>query len=115
MPPEVQAYQFGLIVVDGQSYDRDLIVFPDRVRAGWWREEGHSLSVADLVEVFDAQPELLIIGRGAHGRMTVPPHTKAALEQKGIEVMVLDTVEAVERYNQERSRRRVAAALHLTC
>ncbi len=115
MPPEVQAYTFGHIVVDGQTYDRDLIVFPNRVRSGWWREEGHSLSVADLAEVFEEQPDLLIVGRGAYGRMAVPSQTKTALEQQGIEVLVLNTSEAVEHYNLERSKRRVAAALHLTC
>ncbi|RLI30667.1 hypothetical protein DRO48_02760, partial [Candidatus Bathyarchaeota archaeon] len=48
MPPTIEAYGFGYIVVDGKRYTSDVIIFPDRVMDGWWRKEGHRLYVDDL-------------------------------------------------------------------
>ncbi len=111
----IESYAFGRIVVDGQRYFRDLIIYPDRVEAGWWREEGHSVSPADLWEVIQARPEVLVIGQGSFGRMDVPAETRRALEEAGIEVIVEPTGRACETFNRLSATRRAAAALHLTC
>jgi len=104
------------MVVDGKSYRKDLILLPDRVLADWWREEGHSLGEADLADVFEARPEVLIIGTGAHGVMDVPEAIRQALRRAGIETVVERTDEAVGRYNAlAEAGRRVAGAFHLTC
>ncbi len=113
--PHVQSYRFGYIVVDGKTYTRDLILLPDRVLAGWWREEGHRLSIADLQEVLDAGPEVLVIGTGAYGLMKVPQETIEALQGAGIELHIARTGEAWQIYNGLQAHRRAAAAFHLTC
>ncbi|MHA1839475.1 MAG: hypothetical protein ACTSYO_05915 [Candidatus Ranarchaeia archaeon] len=38
----IDKYEFGCIVIRGQEYTSDVIVFPDRVIDGWWRKERHS-------------------------------------------------------------------------
>ena len=114
--PHVQSYRFGRIVVDGETYTRDPLLLPDRVLAGWWREEGHRLSIADLQEVLDAGPEVLVIGTGAYGLMKVPQETREALQGKGIELHIARTGEAWQLYNRlVQANRRAAAAFHLTC
>jgi hypothetical protein len=50
-------------------------VLPDRVVPNWWRREGHSLALEDFAEVEDELPENLILGTGAHGRLSPPPCT----------------------------------------
>jgi hypothetical protein len=115
MRKKIDSYAFGRIVVDGRAYTADLILLPDRVVEGWWRQEGHVLHVADLEAVLDATPEVLIVGQGAYGRMRVPDETARAVQNAGIELVVLPTGEAVERYNAQPAGQRVAAALHLTC
>lgn len=115
MPPEIQSYRFGRIQIDGESYQKDVIIFPDRVRPEWWRERGHDLAPADLEEVFSAEAEVLIVGQGAYSRMKVPDDTRARIKEEGFELHVLGTKEAVELYNQRRDQARVIAALHLTC
>ena len=115
MSAQIESYAFGRIVVDGQIYTADLILLPDRVVAGWWRQEGHVLHTADLEAVLAAAPEALIVGQGAYARMRVPAETARAVEAGGIELVVLPTQAAVERYNAQPPDRRVAAALHLTC
>ncbi|MGD2057190.1 MAG: MTH938/NDUFAF3 family protein [Anaerolineales bacterium] len=115
MPPEIQSYRFGNIKVDGESYQKDVIIFPDRVRSNWWREEGHSLVPVDLQEVFAVDADVLIIGQGAYGRMKVPQETRARIKAEGFDLVALNTKDAVETYNQRRDHERVIAALHLTC
>jgi hypothetical protein len=113
--PRIDSYTFGRIVVDGQPYLRDLIIYPDRVAEGWRREKGHSLSPVDLSEVIEARPEVLVIGRGVFRRVTVLAETRAALRAAGIEVIAEPTGRACETYNRLREARRVVAALHLSC
>ena len=115
MEIKIESYAFGRIVVDGRAYQADLILLPDRIVDGWWRQEGHVLHPADLDAVFDAHPDVLIVGQGAYGRMRVADETARALERAGIELIVLPTREAVERYKTLPAGRRAAAALHLTC
>jgi hypothetical protein len=113
--PVINSYQFGRIEIDGETYRRDVIIFPDRVVPNWWREQGHSLGLDDLRAVVEERPELLIIGLGRYARMTIPKETQLALRQHGIELLELPTHEACEQYNQLADTRSVVAALHLTC
>jgi hypothetical protein len=110
----LEGYRFGRIVVDGQEHVRDLIVLPGRVVANWWRKDGHALVPEDLEGVLEELPERLLIGTGAAGRMRPDPAVLRLLRQRGVEVEVLSTEEAVRRYG-ELDPARTAAALHLTC
>ena len=113
--PQIESYRFGHLVVDGHTYDGDLILLPDRVVAGWWRREGHALHTEDLEIVFDAYPEVLIVGLGANGLMRVTDEASQALQSAGIELIAQPTEDACRTYNALRQQRPVAAALHLTC
>ena len=112
----IDSYQFGRIVIDGVGYGSDVIVLGDAVHENWRRARGHSLCVADLESVIAAKPSVVVIGRGAYGVMKVPKETCEALTKEGIEVEVLKTGDAVERFNELVQRGlNAAAALHLTC
>ncbi len=110
----IQDYSFGRIIIDGQTYTKDVIILPERVYHPWWRKEGHRLSMEDLVEALSAEPEMLIIGRGYAGVMRVPDEVVMALQERGIEVVVQKTRDAVKTFNDIEDKRTVAA-LHLTC
>jgi hypothetical protein len=110
----LSGYAFGRIEVDGDEHTKDLVVLPDRVLAGWWRRDGHSLCIDDLRQVIGELPERLIVGTGATGRMRPDPGALEDLRTRGIEVEVLPTDRAVARY-AELDPSRTAAALHLTC
>jgi hypothetical protein len=113
--PRIESYRFGNLVVDGQSHQRDVIILPWQVLGGWWRTEGHALHPEDLEAVFEAAPDLLVVGQGANGLMQVTAETSLALEAAGIELVAQPTEEACQTYNRQCERRSVAAALHLTC
>jgi len=111
----IDSYDFGRIIIDGKRYSSDLIVFPDKVRDGWWRKEGHRLHVEDLKDVLEAKPEVLVVGTGYSGLMTVPPETRKFVESEGIELIAQKTAEACKTFNRLVKSRKVVAALHLTC
>lgn len=113
--PQIESYRFGRLIVDGQAHTKDVIILPDRVIAGWWRQEGHSLLPADLEAVFDDQPDLLIVGQGTASRMQITDAARQALQAAGIELIAQSTKQACETYNELRTQRHVVAALHLTC
>ncbi len=112
---KIDSYSFGRIVIDGKTYTSDVIIYPGRVDASWWRKEGHLLQLADLVEALQAKPDVLIIGTGYSGVMRVPKETVDGIVRRGVEVTAERTSKAVEEYNELRGKKTVIAALHITC
>ena len=110
----ISDYRFGRIEIDGVAFTRDVIVLPDRVVPNWWRRDGHSLWLEDLDAVIDELPTRLVVGAGHDGRLRPQTETIRALEERGVEVLVLPTTDAVRRY-AELDPATTAAALHLTC
>ena len=112
---KIEHYTFGKITIDGKTYTSDMIIYPERVDASWWRREGHNLQIEDLTDVFKAGPAVVIIGTGFFGVMKVSKETITHLEAKGIMVHVERTGKAVELFNELQKNKTVIAALHLTC
>lgn len=112
---KIEHYSFGRITIDGKTYTSDVIIYPGKVDASWWRKQGHNLEVADLKDVISAKPQVLVVGTGTTGFMKVPKETLSYLELKGIEVHVERTDKAAELFNQLQKDKIVIAALHLTC
>ena len=112
----IDSYQFGSIVIDETTYSSDCIVIGDAVDDNWWRKHGHMLAIEDLQSVTAAKPSVLVVGCGASAMMRVPPATRKVLRQRKIELIAVNTHEAVTRFNQlAEEGANVAAALHLTC
>lgn len=112
----IDSYSFGVMKVEGTEYRTDLIIFPDRIRANWWRRQGHRLAVEDLDDVLGFKPEVLVIGKGASGLMEIPASTKKVLQEEGIEVIAKNTSQAWGRFNEQIEKgRKVVGAFHLTC
>lgn len=111
----IEEYAFGRIVIDGATYTSDVLIYPDRVDASWWRAEGHSVCLDDLRDALAADPAVLVLGQGTPGRMAVPDSVRDALTGRGVEVIVQPTAEAVKTYNRLAPDTRVVAGLHLTC
>jgi len=111
----VYSYQFGQIVIKGKKYSSDVIIFPDRVQGAWWRNRSHELTLEDIKEVLNENPEVLIVGTGASGLMKVLPEVKQSLDAQGIKLIAQPTSEACNIHSQLCHSQRVVAALHLTC
>jgi hypothetical protein len=112
---KIESYSFGNIVIDGNTYTSDLIIFPDRIWDKWWRKEGHAIHEEDLTTIMEKPPEILIIGSGESGWLKVSKEMKKYIESKGIKLRIAATKDACKLYNDLSKKGRVVAALHLTC
>ena len=111
----IDSYSFGNIVINGEKYTSDVIIYPHQVDSHWWRLQGHLLQLEDLREVIDFSPELLIVGTGNSGLMKIAPETAKFFQESPIELVVQLTAEACQTYNRLHRSKKAAAALHLTC
>ena len=111
----IEAYRFGSITVDGETYTGDIKIIRGRVVADWWRIEGHRLAVADIEDILEAKPDVLVVGTGDPGLLEVSPETAARLDELGILLVARPTAEAVKVYNDLSGQRKAAFAAHLTC
>ena len=111
----VDSCQFGQVVVSGQKYTSDVIIFPDGVRDNWRRKRGHQLCLDDIAEVMTGNPEVLVVGTGASSGMMVLPEVQQAAQAKGIKLIVEATEKACRTYNHICHSQRAVAALHITC
>ena len=110
----IDAYHFGSIVIDGVTYDDDVLVTQRGVRKGWWRKAGHDVALFDLAEALDPPPSRIIIGTGAHGQCRVLSDIGAYCKRHGIELVIVPTPEAVVEFNALADQSTTVAALHLT-
>jgi len=111
----IDCYEFGLIRIDGQTFKNDVLIWPGHVKNDWWRIEGHLLQLDDVVEALAAAPQVLVVGQGDPGHMQVDPALAAYLRDKGVDLMTFPTKQACQVINDLSPKRRLAAALHLTC
>jgi hypothetical protein len=111
----IDSYEFGHLVIDGQSYRQDLLIWPGHIKGDWWRLEAHLLQLADVAEALAANPQVLVVGTGNPGNLRVDQELARHLQEQGIDLVVKPTREAVPVINDLAGRRRLAVALHLTC
>lgn len=111
----IESYSFGCMVVDGQTYTSDLIIFPEKINTSWWRKSGHRLCLEDLEDVFEEEPEVLVIGTGFNGLMKVDEEVKSEAQAKGIALIIEKTEKAVRNFNEIASKKKAIGAFHLTC
>jgi len=112
----IEDYRFGRVVVSGETYTSDVIIFPDHVRADWWRRKGHELCREDIAQIVAARPEIVVVGTGAYGRVEVLPDAEEALAAIGTKIIAERTARACDTFNALVGEGRyVVAALHLTC
>lgn len=112
----IDNYQFGSIEINGKTYNNDVIIHGEEfLNDHWWRKEGHNIEIDDLKDLPE-KFEVLVIGNGASGVCNVPDETIEYVKNKGVEVIIQMTGEAVGTYNRLLSEGKdVVGAFHLTC
>ncbi len=118
MQPKIKKYDFGEVIVDSERLTRDLIITPTGIIKNWWRREGHRLQ---LIDIHDYIPENIVydaavIGTGYYGYMRVDNEVIDYFKKKNVDVFILDTREAVRKYNELVEKgKKVLGLFHLTC
>lgn len=118
--PRVTSVSWGRVEVEGsKDAFRDAKLFPGGAREWDWAETGthHRPGVqpADLEELLERGASTIVLSRGMLRQLRVPSATREWLEAQGVELHVLETDEAVRRYNELRETVAVGALIHSTC
>lgn len=110
---------FGSVVIQGERFDRDMVVDGGRVRP---RKKGpskarrgeHGHTPLSAAEDLPWSGPRLIIGTGASGRLPILPEVFEEAQARGIEVVTVPTSEACELIRGIECDE-VSAVLHVTC
>jgi hypothetical protein len=116
----IDEFRFGLMVINGQTFTKDLIIYPNYEVQDWWRYTSHECSLDDVNPLLQYLTEkgldCVIFGTGFDGRMTICDEIFERLEKEGIPFEVLPTNEAGLRYNKcFNDGKQVAGVFHITC
>lgn len=117
--PKITQLSWGhLKVEEGKTY-KDAKLWPGGSREWDWTETGTShtpgIQREDLEEILEHGAKTVILSRGMNRRLQVQQRTLAWLRNQGIRTHVLQTEEAVEKYNQLADTDPVGALIHSTC
>ena len=116
--PAITNLKWGQIEVENKQY-KDVKLFPGGSREWDWRETGThhrpGIQVADVSELLEKGAEVLILSQGMWNRLQVDPQTLQILQDKGIEVHILQTELAAKLYNNLRENYLVGGLFHSTC
>ena len=115
---EFRRYVFGSIEIDGVTYEHDVVIEGGRIRK---RKKGPLEGAPRKIR---AQPltaaedipwpcRRLVLGSGASGSLPVADDVITEAERRGVELIVMPTVEAIEQLR--RSGADTNAVLHVTC
>jgi hypothetical protein len=111
---------WGEIEVDQLGQFRDVKLWPGGGREWDWDETGTrhepGIQPADLAELLDGDPEVVVLSRGRELRLRTCQETLQLLQASGIALVQEETSVAIAEYNRlAQSGRRVAALIHTTC
>ena len=111
---------WGFVEVAGIGRLRDAKLWPGGGRGWDWNETGThhrpGIQPADVAELLDHEPEIVVLSRGRELRLETTPAALALLERRGVEARQLESGAAVEAYNRlAGAGRPVAVLLHTTC
>lgn len=117
--PRITQLSWGHIAVEGYAPFKDAKVFPGGAREWDWRETGTrhepGIQPADVQELIEHGAKAVVLSKGIWERLRVCPETLEVLADAGLEVEVLQTEAAVERFNQLRETVPVGGLFHSTC
>lgn len=120
--PAILNCEWGSIRVasdEGPAEYKDAKLWPGGSRGWDWNETGthHSPGIqpADVEELVDNGADVVILSRGQNLRLQVQNQTVDWLQSRGVDVEILETLEAVDRYNELADDRKVGALIHSTC
>lgn len=119
----IERYHFGSITIDGETYNHDVEVRWTGEVLKWWRKEGHVVNVEDIERAIEEKPGVIIIGTGAYGVVKVTGEVRNSIKEKGVELIIDKTEEAVKTFNiikgesieEVGKQKKVIGLFHLTC
>lgn len=120
MKPILTGTGFGYIDVNGERIKHDILICLDgeviKRKKKLSKEiygTSHKVSLAEAEYTYQEGAELLLIGAGQFGRVQLSPEAGEYFKEKGCQVEILPTPDAVKAWNE--SKDRIIGLFHLTC
>lgn len=119
--PKILDFSWGRLVIEGYDHEfKDAKLYPGGARDWDWSKTGTrhvpGIQPADVHDLLRGGAEVVVLSKGVHERLQTCPETLDLLNERKIETHVLQTEQAIEKYNQlVEEDRRAAALIHSTC
>ena len=117
--PRISHLSWGHIEVEGHPPFKDAKIFPGGARKWDWRETGTrhvpGIQPADVLEVIEHDAKAVVLSTGIWQRLQVCLEALELLAENDIQVEVLQTENAVKRFNVLREKMPVGGLFHSTC
>lgn len=117
----INSTQFGSITINNNKYSQVLII-GDEIKERDYKKlselfgTSHETGDWEIDELIKNNPEIIIIGTGQDGVMSVSQKLAKKVREKEIELVAAPTPEAIVIYNDEiKAGSRVNALMHTTC
>ena len=114
----IQGFSFGSIVIDGVTYQHDVVLDHDAIRKRKKKpsrkhREAFGHTPLSREEDIPWKCRRLIVGTGAHGALPVMDDVMQEAERRGVELVIVSTPDAIETLREH--PKRTNAILHVTC
>jgi hypothetical protein len=120
MTPKIDSTSFGQITIEGQRYNHDVVIRLDGSVAKRKKKlskkiygTSHKISLDEAEQVYQAGAEKVLIGGGQFNRVRLSEQAETFFEEKGVEVAIIGTGDAVESWNQAEGA--MIGLFHVTC
>jgi hypothetical protein len=120
MKPKIDRTKFGSITIEGDVYERDVIIRLDgQVRKRKKKLSkavygtSHTISLDEAKHVYEQGAERLIIGAGQYGLVELSDEAANYFQAKGCQVELLPVKQAAKAWNEAKGA--VIALFHVTC
>jgi hypothetical protein len=76
----------------------------------------HTITKGEIEELVKTRPDIIVVGTGTDGAAQLSRDAQAYAEKKRVNLVTLDSFQAVKRLNQlAEEGKPVAALIHITC
>ena len=104
----IQEYKYGMFKIDNKVYYDDIKLLGSKVK--FWECRTREITMNDVQDLIETNPQLIVIGLGAGGLISVSDDVRDALRMRRIEMKAEKNQKASEIYNQAiQSGQRVVA------
>ena len=105
----INEYKYGFFKIDGKDFYDDIKIIDRKVK--FWECRTREITLKEVKDLIDSQPQLIIIGLGAGGLITVANEVRDLLRMKKIPFVAEKNKKACELYNQALEEGKKVAAL----
>ncbi len=121
MAIHIDSTKFGQIIVNGKTYDTDIVIFADgkiQERSDISRQKhntSHFFCVEEIDELLNTnpKPEVVVFGTGQYGICKIEQDALDKLNKNKIQIIVEPTPIAIEKFNNISKTK--AGIFHVTC